>query len=798
MDFIEKFIDAMAAAGCSPQRSADIKADDNKHRIALSSDTKGKRNGVYQLKIEGDFAVGWFLDFKQGETHKWHSKSDKKITPEEREALRKKYEAQRKKRDREIKKNQDKGAQTAIKRWKTCVKVKSTPYSERKNIDLNTGRAYGDNLYCPIVDGKSIVNLQKIMPDGTKRFIPGAKKKGCWIAIGKATEKTKKIVICEGYATGESIYKATGFPVRCALDAGNIEPVAEAIVKKNPDVQIIIAADNDLFTKKQDGSWWNVGIEKGKVAAAKVGGFMIWPEFKEYSEMNDEERQRITTNGDKQTDFNDLHCQEGLNAVKIRFGDVGEKIQPVSVSKDQGDFHESSVNTPPSFDYPPITAYEAEFQSLQQEEDFNYTNAVEQYKEIEEDFNQLLICNSHGKPKPSSLHNILVHLKHNPVFKGRFVYNSFAHKIYMVKRPNWIPDKDFKVQEMDNVTITKTMAEMEHFGLTPNQTSLTNAIEATAKEHEFHPAREYFKTLEWDGVPRLETWLSYYLGCEQENSEYLAFVGKKWLCAAVKRVFEPGCKFDHMLVFEGDQGRGKSSVLEELSTFGTELQKSYFRDDIGFNDLGDKDTIMKVQGCIIIELAEMDGFNKKDDNFMKRWITNKSDDCRKPYGRSIESHPRQFVLAGTTNDNQYLKDHTGNRRYWPVASGTVDLAAMKKDKNQLWAEAYHLYKEGIYIGPEPHEQKLAEAEQRKRLERDIWEEDVLSFVEHKTVVKVNEILKDCLHFSKQDYNSQRQRRVAKILRINGFENVVTHNPFNKKTERVWRKKEEQPIDVEIV
>jgi predicted P-loop ATPase len=322
------------------------------------------------------------------------------------------------------------------------------------------------------------------------------------------------------------------------------------------------------------------------------------------------------------------------------------------------------------------------------------------------------------------------------------------------------------------------------------------AIEAVAQENQIHPARDFFDSLEWDGTERLKKWLTYYLGCEDEDQKYLEFIGKKWLTAAVKRVYEPGCKFDHILVLEGKQGKGKSTALEKLATFGTEKKVAYFTDAVSIKDIGDKDTIMKVQGSIICELAELEGFSKKDDDEIKRWITMKHDDCRLPYARTVRRFPRQFVLAATTNSYEYLKDPSGNRRYWPCNVKSIDIKSIEQDRVQLWAEAVHLYKQGLYIGPEQHEMLLAEKEQHKRIYQDVWTDDVIDAVGMMKSFKISTIMEQ-MGLIKKERDGRAQRRISTILRHNGFDNKAVYNPRTKKTERLWRKDEPEVIEEEI-
>jgi predicted P-loop ATPase len=279
------------------------------------------------------------------------------------------------------------------------------------------------------------------------------------------------------------------------------------------------------------------------------------------------------------------------------------------------------------------------------------------------------------------------------------------------------------------------------------------------------------------------------MGAEGDAPEYLAFIGKKWLTAAIKRVFEPGCKFDHVLVIEGLQGKGKSTALEYLATFGHDKPEAYFTDNIRIADIQNKDTILLLQGSIIVELAELAGFNKKDDEEIKGWITLKRDRCRRPYDKTITVFERQFVLSATTNNHEYLKDPTGNRRYWPFKSSCLDLEAIKRDREQLWAEAMHCYRSGLYIGPTEEEQLLAEVAQEKRRSIDAWEDDVMDIAHrldplYERGVTIKNIL-DKMGFPLRDQDQKSMRRVSGILQQNNYRNEIKWE--DGKSKRVWIK-----------
>ena len=197
-----------------------------------------------------------------------------------------------------------------------------------------------------------------------------------------------------------------------------------------------------------------------------------------------------------------------------------------------------------------------------------------------------------------------------------------------------------------------------------------------------HPVRDYLNRLEWDGVPRLGTWLTTYTGAQ--DTALTRKFGELTLKAAVARVTNPGVKFDSILVLEGTQRAGKSSTVRALAG------NDWFDDSV---KLGDDSKIMqeKTRGKWIFEISELGGLRKSGVEDVKAQISKQSDRARPAYGRRATELPRQFIMIGTTNDDKYLLDPTGNTRYWPVKTGVFDVPALRRDRDQLWAEAVVRY-----------------------------------------------------------------------------------------------------------
>lgn len=389
----------------------------------------------------------------------------------------------------------------------------------------------------------------------------------------------------------------------------------------------------------------------------------------------------------------------------------------------------------------------------------------------------LMYNEKEGTLDRKSINNVVLYLTHHEAFAGQYRFDDF-HKQTMVINGH--------AHALRDTDITDLCLRLERHGLCSEVNKVAACVEFVAMKHQFNPAQEYFNGLVWDGTERLNKWLSYYLGAEDEPAEYLAFIGTKWLTAAVKRVFQAGCKFDHMLIIEGNQNLGKSTALRTLATFGDEEEECYFTDSLSMDIITSKDCMQLTAGSIIVELAELVGLRKRDDDEIKRWVTTQVDKGRLPYARTPVSYPRSFVLAGTTNNYDYLNDPTGNRRFWPFKAKAVDIEALKRDKVQLWAEAVHLYKSGLYIGPTPEETEMAEEQQKRRLSLDAWTDDVEAAILELPVsgFKTTDVMRR-LSMTLRDKDAISERRIKKVLLQLGYENRVSWNNRSQRSERLW-------------
>src|SRR6185436_3209035 len=285
--------------------------------------------------------------------------------------------------------------------------------------------------------------------------------------------------------------------------------------------------------------------------------------------------------------------------------------------------------------------------------------------------------------------------------------------------------------------------------------TVTQAILAVAEAHSFHPVRAYFDGLQWDRKPRIEQWLTTYLGTP--DTDYSRAVGPKWLISAVARIYQPGCKADAMLILEGPQGYKKSSALKVLAS------EAWFSDELA--DLGSKDSALQLQGALITELAELDGLNRQETGRIKAFVTRTTDRYRAPYGRHVQEHPRQGVFAGTINHATYLRDETGARRFWPVlCTHPAKLLELARDRDQLWAEATARYRQGeSWWLQDPAIDAMAREEQDARYQGDAWEQLIAEYLDSRKTVTIGELLEGPLGLERSKWGNHEQMRVVRAL-----------------------------------
>jgi putative DNA primase/helicase len=671
-------------------------------RCKTTQDKGKEKNGWYVLhehrtEKNETLIFGSFGDWRSGETQKVKVKPGR-MTAEERDVMRARQE-DAKRRAAEIAANASRrAASRASGLFQRMPEKGRSAYLDRKQI-VGFGVRYAPRsgaVLVPMMNVREqIVGLQVIYPEKQqdtgrdKSYWPyGMSKEGAFHLIGGHPEPGEPVLICEGYATGASLHMATSMAVAVAFDAGNLMTVSKAMRERFPGCPIILCRDDDWKTKRPNGTPWNPGEEKASNAATVVGGQVVAPIFSVERE-------------DKWTDFNDLHCAEGLESVRR---------QVLAVVK------------------PPAAG--------------GWKNQLSRSE------NGSLIAH---------MQNVELILGNDERWAGVIGFSSFSSKIIKLRAAPYGGGVG-EWADIDDMRVMKWLAQQ--YNLRVKSTHVIEAVSVVAHDHAFHPVCEYLKGLEWDRVPRLGTWLTDVLGVEL--NDYSTKVGKRWMVSAVGRVMVPGCKADSVMILEGAQGAGKSTALGILG--GAWFMDTPFT-------LGDKDAFQAIRGKWIIELGELDSFNKAESTKAKQFFSASIDTYRESYGRRTMDVPRQCVFAGTTNQDEYLKDATGNRRYWPVACTKVDLDLLREIRDQLWAEAVFCYEAGDIWWVNRDESPLFAEAQEERFVVDEWEGPILSWLEESQLGETttgSEILSGPLKLDAGHWGKPEQMRVGAIMHRLGW------------------------------
>lgn len=417
---------------------------------------------------------------------------------------------------------------------------------------------------------------------------------------------------------------------------------------------------------------------------------------------------------------------------------------------------------------------------------FEFAEEVELSKEEQDNsWTSELTVNTKGEYE-NSANNLNIIFQFDPFLKNTFKLNTFDNKRYVTKTLPWRKIDD--VEPLRDVDYSGVRNYIECiYGIVSSQ-KVDDALALEIEKKKFHPIVEYIKSLQWDGVPRVNTLLIDYFGAE--DNAYTRAAIRKMLCAAVTRVFHPGTKFDTALILVGPQATYKSTFVKKLG-------KNWFSDT--FTTVQGKESFEQIQGAWLVEIAELSGLKKAEVETIKHYISKCEDSFRPAYGRTIETYKRQCVFFGTTNSKDFLRDPTGNRRFLPIdvrpeyATKNVAQELTEEEVDQVWAEAYEMYKQGESLYMTGEEDMLAKIEQHKHSEQDErkgiieeylnakypdnwasmdlydrrrWLEDPLSQAgtTQKDFVCVAEIWCECLGKEKNDMSRYNTRDINDIMR----------------------------------
>ncbi|SDW51836.1 VapE domain-containing protein [Roseicitreum antarcticum] len=331
--------------------------------------------------------------------------------------------------------------------------------------------------------------------------------------------------------------------------------------------------------------------------------------------------------------------------------------------------------------------------------------ARKQVQDAREEVDNNFDCDKEGNPLSSSQRNVRVALRRLGV---NLRHDLLAERALVEGLDGFGPNLD------DDACNRLWLSIDERFRFRPTVDFFNRVLSDHARQRAFHPVLDYLAALRWDGVPRIGGWLASYGGAV--DTPYTRAVGELLLVAAVRRVRRPGVKFDEMLVLESPQGTNKSTALKVLA-----VRDEWFTDDVPLNAEA-KRVIEALAGKWIVEAGELKGMKKGGADHLKGFLSRTHDKARMAYDRREREVPRQCVIVGTTNDSRYLRDTTGNRRFWPVSVEGFDLDALRRDRDQLWAEAAAREAEGAPIRLDPDLwAEAAEEQDARRVEEPFYE-----------------------------------------------------------------------------
>lgn len=775
--------------------AGDLRKPKKKNAWAVLKEwTSPKSNRTY---IVGRFGIReeyWAVEPTQAE---W-TPAEKTAWLEERKALEKEAEADRKA-------MAEAAAGKAAMLWGRARLEGVSDYLERKRVGAYGVRFAFGSVVVPLVDlAGALHGLQWISKDGGKVFGTGTVKEGHFHLLGDLAEDTP-VGFAEGYASAASDHMATGWPVVCCFDAGNLMPVITAWRKLYPEKRFVIFADDDRhlvrrlcerlerygvgvkqadFAKSAGGlrdmSWelpdgrtvelkarWakdkcdvyyiegsitadgvtsmlkieNAGRAKAFAAAKRNTAQVVCPKF--------------TGRAEDLTDFNDLHVAEGLEVVRVQcMAPPDDRPEKKSIPKPPGEGGANRGHGGSGGGDGEGGGYRLRFP---------YVTDKLEVKGIRE--------------------NVYFALREDPNLRELVRYNEFSQQLDKVRVPPW----GGKVGEwravLDDIRLAEYLASA-HDLIIGNPVTVEQAVLMSAHDNAYNPVRDDMEAVVWDRVERRKHWMIDCLGAA--DTEYVQAASEYFVLSLAARVFDPGCQMDYMLVLQGAQGEGKSSVLQVLG--GDYYGAGSFR-------IGDKDSLQALQGRLIFNFNELDSLSRSESTAIKGFITERTDRFRPPYAKGFQAFPRNCVLTGDTNQGEILRDATGDRRFWVVHVSDVDVIMMAQMRAQLLAEAVHFYKLGTKRYPSKEEEKrLFFPEQDKWKFVDVWHDALARYVHSDEQVEgydgcivnkqltenrrreffsTHELLVKALHIDigKIDRVGTMQRSVGNAMKMLGFESA---------------------------
>lgn len=364
-----------------------------------------------------------------------------------------------------------------------------------------------------------------------------------------------------------------------------------------------------------------------------------------------------------------------------------------------------------------------------------------------------------NKTPYANAYNVTLILNNHPDMVGRFRYDEFTHSIeYKCARDGW---RELKESDITRVTIW--MQDKISFTKITERVAKSGII-AVAEENTVDTAKDWLKSLEWDGVKRVEDFFHTYIGAKDD--EYTQAVSRIFWVSMAARIMSPGAKVDTMVVVESQkQGIGKSTAM---SIIGGDWYSEVTESPTS------KDFYINMSGKIIMDVGEMHVFTRSDRSLVKQILSNTTDRYRSPWAAAATDHPRRCIFVGSTNDTTYLSDPTGNRRFFPIKAGNIKTKQIEKDREQLFAEALDMFYRGVDWWTYPED--MAERERESRRVGDPWESLILTYLSSGSATNENggitesQIIFECLGITAKDrVTTHVQARVRNCLVALGWE-----------------------------
>jgi predicted P-loop ATPase len=362
-----------------------------------------------------------------------------------------------------------------------------------------------------------------------------------------------------------------------------------------------------------------------------------------------------------------------------------------------------------------------------------------------------------GIAKPTA-GNCAIYLTYRPEWNEVLAYNEFTDEIFWKKDPPpagiFQPKKGDRLEEGHVIYASHWLAK--ECGPMFNQADVWASLKAIARQNSFDPLKDYLDSLSWDGKPRIENWLQTYL--EADGKSIIKQMGKWWLISSVARVYRPGCQVDYTLILEGRQNVGKTTVARILGG-------DYYLGTLP--NLNNQYAALHMQGFWVIEIPELSSLRGASRERVKEFLTQEEDVYKRPYEKITTRRKRRCVFLATTNRNTYLEDDE-NRRFWPVKIRKLDRAGLVRDRDQLFAEAVHLFKDGHRWHPDMQSNAELMLEQEARFVEDTWDNKIITFLVGQEIVTTADVLSN-IGFDLSKVERRHQMRCSDIMKRLGWQ-----------------------------